>query len=111
MREQIKNRIESLRVEYRTGQEVLAELARVQVVGGGPFPAVLGVPPFYRPVLYAPLALLHASLALRIVADVAGYMALRRWGDPTARYGCTSTTAAAARRVHDRHAVPAPSSV
>ena len=44
------------------------------------FPAVLGVPPFYRPVLYAPLALLHASLALRIVADVAGYMALRRWG-------------------------------
>jgi hypothetical protein len=26
MREQIKNRIESLRVEYRTGQEVLAEL-------------------------------------------------------------------------------------
>ncbi len=44
------------------------------------FPAVLGVPPFYRPVLYAPLALLHASLALRIVADVAGWMALRRWG-------------------------------
>jgi hypothetical protein len=26
MKEQIKNRIESLRVEYRTGQEVLAEL-------------------------------------------------------------------------------------
>ena len=26
MREQIKNRIESLRLEYRTGQEVLAEL-------------------------------------------------------------------------------------
>ena len=26
MREQIKNRIESLRAEYRTGQEILAEL-------------------------------------------------------------------------------------
>jgi predicted nuclease with TOPRIM domain len=26
MKEQIKNRIESLRMEYRTGQEVLAEL-------------------------------------------------------------------------------------
>ncbi len=26
MKEQIKNRIESLRLEYRTGQEVLAEL-------------------------------------------------------------------------------------
>jgi predicted nuclease with TOPRIM domain len=26
MREQIKNRIESLRAEYRTGQEMLAEL-------------------------------------------------------------------------------------
>lgn len=26
MREQIKNRIESLRSEYRTGQEILAEL-------------------------------------------------------------------------------------
>ncbi len=26
MREQVKNRIESLRAEYRTGQEILAEL-------------------------------------------------------------------------------------
>lgn len=44
------------------------------------FPAVLGVPPFYRPVLYAPLALLHASLVLRTVADLAGLLAVRRWG-------------------------------
>ena len=30
MKEQIKNRIESLRMEYRTGQEVLAELEERQ---------------------------------------------------------------------------------
>jgi hypothetical protein len=44
------------------------------------FPAVLGVPPFYRPAFYAPLALLHASLLLRIAGDLAGPYALRRWG-------------------------------
>ena len=44
------------------------------------FPAVLGVPPFYRPVLYAPLALLHVSLVLRMAGDLAGWLELRRWG-------------------------------
>lgn len=44
------------------------------------FPAVLGVTPFYRPVLYAPLVLLHASLLLRFAGDLAGGLTLRRSG-------------------------------
>jgi hypothetical protein len=44
------------------------------------FPSVLGVPVFYRPVLYAPLALLHVSLGLRLAGDLVGPVALRRWG-------------------------------
>lgn len=44
------------------------------------FPSVLGLPIHYRPVFYAPLALLHASLALRLAGDVAGSLPLRRWG-------------------------------
>ncbi len=44
------------------------------------FPSVLGVPVFYRPALYVPLALLHASLVLRLAGDLAGVLALRRWG-------------------------------
>lgn len=50
------------------------------------FPSVLGLPVFYRPVLYVPLALLHASLVLRLAGDLllvgnlGGAFALRRWG-------------------------------
>ena len=44
------------------------------------FPAVLGVPPFYRPAFYVPLGLLHASLVLRVAGDLAGGLAMRRWG-------------------------------
>src|SRR5690606_34985716 len=44
------------------------------------FPSVLGVPVFYRPALYAPLVLLHASLVLRLVGDLGGVPAVRRWG-------------------------------
>lgn len=44
------------------------------------FPSVLGVPVAYRPGLYAPLALLHVSLALRVAGDLGGGAALRRWG-------------------------------
>lgn len=43
-------------------------------------PAVLEVRLAYRPVLYAPLALLHASLLLRVVGDLASTDGLRRWG-------------------------------
>jgi hypothetical protein len=44
------------------------------------FPAVLNVPPFYRPRFYAHLALLHASLLIRVVADLAGWYDVRAWG-------------------------------
>lgn len=43
-------------------------------------PAVLGVRLPYHPVLYAPLALLHASLLIRIVGDLAGVAGARAWG-------------------------------
>ncbi len=43
-------------------------------------PAVLGKPfPFARP-LYVPVAILHASLAVRVGADLLGLQILREWG-------------------------------
>lgn len=44
------------------------------------FPSVLGLPIHYRPLFYGPLALLHLSLAVRLIGDGTGLMALRRWG-------------------------------
>jgi hypothetical protein len=44
------------------------------------FPAVLGLPIPFRPAFYVPLALLHASLLLRVAGDIAGWLALRQWG-------------------------------
>src|SRR5690606_40946577 len=44
------------------------------------FPSVLGVRVFYRPALYVPLALLHASLVLRLAGDLVGVLSLRRCG-------------------------------
>jgi hypothetical protein len=43
-------------------------------------PAVLRVELPYAPLLYAPLALLHASVAARIAGDLLALPALRRWG-------------------------------
>ncbi len=43
-------------------------------------PAVLGVDLPYRPVFYVHLALLHLSLALRVVGDLGGWSAARDWG-------------------------------
>ena len=40
------------------------------------FPAVLGLPLTYRPVFYAPLVLLHVSLALRLFSGLMGFS----WG-------------------------------
>jgi hypothetical protein len=37
------------------------------------FPAVLGLPLTYRPIFYAPLALLHVSLALRLFSGLLGF--------------------------------------
>lgn len=44
------------------------------------FPAVLRVAIPYRPILYLPAALLHASLALRLAGDFLGAAPLRAWG-------------------------------
>jgi hypothetical protein len=43
-------------------------------------PAVAKVTFRYRPALFGPLALLHATLVLRVVGDLAGVAALRTWG-------------------------------
>lgn len=43
-------------------------------------PAVLGAKVPYSPLLYAPLALLHGSVALRVTADLMLWSDLRRWG-------------------------------
>jgi hypothetical protein len=44
------------------------------------FPAVLGVRVAYRPIFYLPLGLLHASLVVRMVGDLASWLAGRQWG-------------------------------
>jgi branched-subunit amino acid permease len=44
------------------------------------FPAVLGRENNYGPHFYGHVGLLHASLALRVAADLAGLIVLRRWG-------------------------------
>lgn len=44
------------------------------------FPAILGLPISFEPFFYAPLALLHASLVLRIGGDLAGSPPARLWG-------------------------------
>lgn len=44
------------------------------------FPAVLSVPVPFRPAFYSHLALLHLSLVLRVVGDVAAWWPGRLWG-------------------------------
>jgi hypothetical protein len=43
-------------------------------------PALTRINVPFRPAMYLPLILLHASLVLRIAGDLGGQMALRRWG-------------------------------
>jgi len=44
------------------------------------FPSVLNLRPVYRPIFYGPLAVLHAGLLLRVVADLTGWYPGRQWG-------------------------------
>jgi hypothetical protein len=44
------------------------------------FPAVLGIGVAYRPAFYAHLGLLHGSLVLRVVGDLAAWAPGRSWG-------------------------------
>lgn len=43
-------------------------------------PAVVGIAVPYRSVFYLHLGLLHASLLLRVIGDLAGWMTVRQWG-------------------------------
>jgi hypothetical protein len=44
------------------------------------FPALLGLPIHFRPIFYAHLVLLHVTLLLRLVGDLAGWSPGRLWG-------------------------------
>lgn len=44
------------------------------------FPAILGVPITYRPAFYVQLILLHLSLLIRLLGDLADQFDVRRWG-------------------------------
>ncbi len=44
------------------------------------FPAVLGLPVHYRPIAYLPLAILHASVLLRLLGDLIPWAPARPWG-------------------------------
>ena len=44
------------------------------------FPAILGVPINFQPAFYLHLALLHLSLALRVVSDLMNWTQARMWG-------------------------------
>ncbi|MEW6297847.1 MAG: hypothetical protein AB1671_08935 [Thermodesulfobacteriota bacterium] len=44
------------------------------------FPAILGIPVSFHLAFYAPLAMLHLSLLLRIGSDLGGWTAGRQWG-------------------------------
>lgn len=44
------------------------------------FPAVLVLRPFYTPVFYAHVAVLHAGLTLRVTGDLTGWLPGRQWG-------------------------------
>ena len=73
-------------------------------------PAVLGVPLPYRPAFYAPLALLHASVALRLFGDLGEDLLAWRWGGVLGEVAIVSFLALAAgsalraRRVGPRRA-------
>ena len=44
------------------------------------FPSILGAPINFQPAFYIQLALLHVSLALRVVSDLLQWSAGRMWG-------------------------------
>jgi nitrite reductase (NO-forming) len=67
-------------------------------------PAVLRISLPYRPVLYAPLALLHAAVAVRVAGDLAAADVVRTAGGLLAEIallvfaGCAATLVRLARR-------------
>jgi hypothetical protein len=75
-------------------------------------PAVLGVALPYRPALYAPLALLHAGLVVRLLGDATGNVTAWRWGGGlnelaiVAFLGLAASSAVRARRAAAARSVP-----
>lgn len=74
-------------------------------------PAVLGVKLPFHPRFYVHLALLHGSLALRLVADLTGHFELRRlgsWGNAAAIVLFVLSTALAVARRSPQRLINAP---
>jgi hypothetical protein len=61
---------------------VLVGFVLSMIFGHAPIilPSVLGLPVLYQPSFYLHLALLHASLVMRVAGDLAGWHGLRQWG-------------------------------
>lgn len=61
---------------------LLIGFALSMIFGHAPIilPAVMGLPVLYQPSFYLHLALLHGSLVLRVVGDLAGLPGWRAWG-------------------------------
>jgi hypothetical protein len=61
---------------------VLLGFVFAMIFGHAPiiFPAVLGLPVPFRPLFYAHVALLHVSVALRLLGDGLAVVPLRQWG-------------------------------
>jgi hypothetical protein len=61
---------------------VLLGFVFAMIFGHAPiiFPAVLGLPVPFRPVFYGHLALLHLSVALRLLGDALAVVPMRQWG-------------------------------
>jgi hypothetical protein len=76
------------------------------------FPAVMGADIRYHPVLFLPLALLHESVAVRVVADLTGDADLRMLAGlvnvlSIVLYAATLIAVTAAARVRRRRSAPA----
>ncbi|MBI4456694.1 MAG: hypothetical protein HY644_12440 [Acidobacteria bacterium] len=52
------------------------------IVGHAPiiFPSILGITLSFRPAFYTHLCLLHLSLLVRVIGELAGYIPAQRWG-------------------------------
>ncbi len=71
-------------------------------------PAVLGVPLPYRPAFYAPLALLHLGLAVRLIGGEAGSLDAWQWGGVASEVAILAFVAlAAATAIRARRRGPA----
>ncbi|MFN3566722.1 MAG: hypothetical protein ACK4V1_12150, partial [Burkholderiaceae bacterium] len=78
----LHGRLRGARIDATALHALLVGFVLSMVFGHAPiiFPAVLRVKLPYTPWLYLPLALLHASLLLRVAGVAAESLAVRAWG-------------------------------